>query len=617
MLEKINKPSDIKNLNFNDLSVLSEEIRNVIIDTVSKNGGHLASNLGMVEATLALHKVFDSPNDKIIFDVSHQSYTHKLLSGRYSMFSTLRQYGGMSGFTNRTESEHDILSEGHSGSSISAALGIATANNLMDKDDHVVAVVGDGSLTNGMIYEALNNCGDKKLNLIIVINDNEMSISKNVGGLHKYLTKIRTSNGYFTFKRKFEILLSAIPVIGKSIARMLKLLKDALKRMFVRDTLFEDLGLIYVGPVDGHNIEKMTRVLEEAKNKHQCCVVHMITKKGNGYTPAENEPRRYHGVGHFDAAYGIDPDDTGESFSSEFGKALCEIAEHDDKVCAITAAMGDGTGLYDFSQKYPSRYSDVGIAEEHAVTFASGLSLSGMKPVIALYSTFSQRVYDQLQHDVAVQNLPMVLCLDRAGLVPNDGITHQGIFDYSVFSSIPGTSIYSPATYSELGSILKDSLQNNERITVIRYPKGTEISCSEVFVKSEDPFISYTGNISQADAIIITSGRLTQNSYDAIKLLTDKFNVGVIKLLKVFPVNYSLIEDLIGKCKHIYILDENYIKGGLGEKISSNIRANAEIYIKAIEGFVDHGSLGDLMKHCGFTPEQIAEDITQILSQKA
>lgn len=611
MIENINRPSDIKNLSYEELTVLSDDIRKVIIDSVSKNGGHLASNLGMIESTIALHRVFDSPNDKIIFDVSHQCYTHKLLTGRYNSFNSLRQFKGMSGFTNRIESEHDIFSMGHSGSSISAALGIATANKLNGSNDHVIAVVGDGSLTNGMIYEALNNCADKKLNLIIMINDNEMSISKNVGGLHKYLTKIRTSKGYFTFKRKFEYYLSAIPLIGNSIARVLKLAKDAIKRMFVRDTIFEDLGLVYVGPVDGHNIEKMSRVLEEAKNKHQCCVVHVITKKGNGYTPAENKPYLYHGVGHFDAAYGIDPDGTGVSFSSTAGDILCKIAEKDEKVCAITAAMCDGTGLYGFSKQFPKRFFDVGIAEEHAVTFAAGLAVSGMKPVVALYSTFAQRVYDQLQHDVAVQKLPLTLLIDRAGIVPNDSITHQGIFDYSIFTSIPGANIYSPATYKELSDVLEYSTSKNEGISVIRYPKGSECIDLPQLIESGDHSISCTENIKSADIVIITYGRLTKIAFEVAESLSRTANVAVLKMLKVFPIDYKRIESLVSGCKLLYILDEGYIEGSMSEKIAYGIHTDAKILINAITDFVEHGSIGDLMDHCGFTTEQIIKQIKQ------
>jgi len=610
MLDNIKSPSDIKDLSYKELDVLSAEIRKCIIDTVSVNGGHLASNLGIVEATIALHKVFESPKDKIIFDVSHQSYTHKLLTGRYDSFSTLRKFGGMSGFTNRSESEHDILNEGHSGSSISAALGIATANKLNGKDNHTIAVVGDGSLTNGMIYEALNNCADEKVNLIILINDNEMSISPNVGGLHKYLTKIRTSNGYFTFKRKFEYFLSAIPLIGNSIARVLKLFKDALKRMFVRDTLFEDLGIVYVGPVDGHNIEKMCRVLEEAKNKHQCCVVHMRTIKGLGYRLAEESPDKYHGVGHFDAAYGIDPDDTGISFSTKMGEFVSELADHDDKICAITAAMCEGTGLGEFAKNHTDRFFDVGIAEEHAITFASGLSSVGMKPIVALYSTFAQRIYDQLIHDVAIQDIPLILTLDRCGLVPNDGITHQGIFDYSVFSTIPGVQIYSPIYYSELNDMLKTSSCCNNGITVIRYPKGSELS--ELPNMISDDYMEYTPNVKDAKTIIITHGRLTENALEAIKISDDPDAVAVLRLIRIFPLDFDKIQNLTENADLIYILDESYKEGSVGEKISANIKTNANIKISAINNFIEHGSVKELMEYCGFSPKQISDEIRSL-----
>ncbi len=616
MIESIKSPRDIKDLSYDELGFLCSEIRKKIIKTVSENGGHLASNLGMVEATVALHRVFDSPKDKIIFDVSHQCYTHKLLTGRYNSFSTLRQFGGMSGFACRDESEHDILSEGHSGSSVSAALGVATANKLRGNTDHTIAVVGDGALTNGMIYEALNNCGDKKLNLIILINDNKMSISQNVGGLHRYLNRIRTSNGYFTFKRRFEYYLSAIPVVGSSIARILKLSKDAIKRMFVKDTIFEDLGLVYLGPVDGHNIEKLSRVLNEAKNKHQCCVVHMVTKKGNGYSPAENEPSRYHGVGHFDAEYGLDPDFTGESFSTKMGEILCRIAEEDKAVCAVTAAMCDGTGLGEFADKFPDRFFDVGIAEEHAVTFAGGLSVSGMKPVVALYSTFAQRVYDQIQHDIAVQGLPLTVVLDRCGLVAGDGITHQGIFDYQIFSSVPDTVIYSPATYGELEALLRDTLSKNDGITFIRYPKGKE-SASPSFtrlIQNDDGSFAYTDNVQSADAVIITYGRLTEAAFDVMGNLSGKCNVGVIKLLRVYPLNFDDLSPLVSNCKMVYILDEGYRSGGVGEKLSAGLETNKKIVVNAVDGFIRHGLMTDLMEASGFTANQITDDIIRQLN---
>lgn len=367
-------------------------------------------------SSFALHKVFDSPKDRIVFDVGHQCYAHKMLTGRINELDTLRKYNGLSGFPSKNESEHDVLNEGHCGTSISAALGIAEANRINNNDSFVVAVVGDGALTNEMIYEALNNCSDKQLNLIILINDNEMSISQNVGGLHNYFSRIRTSKRYFSFKRRFEHLLRHIPFVGNSLAKIFKKIKDFFKRWFVKNNLFEDTGLAYLGPVDGHNIEKLITVLVEAKAKRCVTVVHMTTKKGKGYCYAEEHPEIYHSVSSFDREKGVNISEK-ESFSTCMGKELCMIAENDSTVCAITAAMCDGTGLTEFSKRFPDRYFDVGIAEEHAITFAGGLSVAGMKPLVALYSTFSQRVYDQLFHDICIQNLPIVLALDRCGIV--------------------------------------------------------------------------------------------------------------------------------------------------------------------------------------------------------
>ena len=465
MLESIHSPSDIQNLSKEELKILSSEIRNKILETVSENGGHLASNLGMTEAAIALHKNFHSPEDKIIFDVSHQSYAHKLLTGRFESFSTLRKKNGISGFTNREENEHDIFTEGHSGSSISAALGIAQANRLKGSDAYTIAVVGDGSLTNGMIYEALNNCAEQPLNLIIILNDNDMSISRNIGGLHDYLSKIRTSKRYYRLKKRTEKVLKAVPLVGTPLLVGSKKLKDATKRFFVKNNIFEDLGLIYLGPVDGHNFEKMDIVLQEAKSKHTCCIVHMVTKKGLGYSFSETEPDKYHAVAPFDLAKGVISAPS-ENYSAKAGEILCKKANADQTVCAITAAMCEGTGLASISKAHMERFFDVGIAEEHAITFAGGLAANGMKPVVFLYSTFAQRVYDQISHDIAIQKLPLLLAIDRAGLVAGDGITHQGIFDYSIFSSVPRTEIDMPETYAELENAFSEGLMN-DKISIV------------------------------------------------------------------------------------------------------------------------------------------------------
>lgn len=611
LLSNIKAPSDIKGLSYKEADGLAAEMREVIIETVSRTGGHLASNLGMVEATIALHRAFDSPRDKLVFDVGHQCYAHKLLTGRYDRFSTIRSLGGLSGFTNPRESEHDVLYEGHSGTSISAALGIATANKLRGDDSYTVAVVGDGSLTNGMIYEALNNCSDEKLNLIIVINDNEMSISQNIGGLHKYLSRIRTSKGYFTFKRGFERGLSRIPLVGYPMARFLKVIKDAVKHIFVSDTIFEDLGLIYLGPVDGHDIKKLSTVFEEAKMKHQCCVVHMITRKGLGYRDAEDRPDRYHSVGRFDVDGGIMSYSGGKTLSQTFGDELCRAASEDGRICAITAAMCDGTGLGEFAKRYPERFFDVGIAEEHAVTFASGLAVNGMKPVVALYSTFAQRVCDQLIHDTALQGLPLVLALDRCGLVAGDGITHQGIFDFPLFSAIPGVKIYSCADGNDIIAVLPRALAE-DGLSVVRYPKGEADGIADGELVNSELF-SYTPDIRTAGTVIITHGRMTATAL-AVRERLGAQRVGVIKLLRVFPVDFSALAELCRECKLIYILDEGYRAGGLGEKLTDGLchRVEARIFTRAIDGFVEHGGLAELFELCGFTEDRISDDIQKL-----
>ena len=609
--------SALKKMSMSELVDLSQNIREIIIDTVSKNGGHLASNLGMVEATIALHKVFDSPKDRIVFDVGHQCYAHKILTGRIKELENLRKYNGLSGFLNKNESEHDVLNEGHCGTSISAALGIAEANRINNNDSFVVAVVGDGALTNGMIYEALNNCSNKQLNLIILINDNEMSISQNVGGLHNYFSTIRTSKRYFSFKRRFELVLKHIPLVGNYLAKICKKIKDFFKLCFVKNNLFEDIGLAYLGPVDGHNIEKLTTVLDEAKAKQCVTVVHMTTKKGKGYCFAEKHPEIYHSVSPFDKEKGVNISEK-ESFSTYMGKELCKIAEEDNSVCAITAAMCDGTGLTEFSKRFPDRYFDVGIAEEHAITFAGGLSVAGMKPLVALYSTFSQRVYDQLFHDVCIQNLPIVLALDRCGIVAGDGVTHQGVFDYAIFSTLPNVTIYSPETFSELASAMRESFSNDD-ISIIRYPKGTEDITSkeqQAFDAFENNHYSTTRNAVDAEILIVTYGRITRQVFSAMQIIKDKYSVAILKLNKIYPINIDEFLPFFENKKVIYFVEEGIKSGGVSEKIAAQIRCydiSAQMHIKAIESYLPHGELYDLFEHCGLTPNIIAQDIMDTL----
>lgn len=607
--------SKIKNMSFSELESLAQDIRDEILDAVSKNGGHLASNLGMVEPTIALHRVFDSPEDVFVFDVGHQCYAHKIITGR--SLDSLRKYNGISGFLNKNESEHDILNEGHSGASISAALGIAEANRIKNNDSYVVAVVGDGSLTNGMIYEALNNCSNKKLNLIILINDNEMSISRNVGGLHNYFSTIRTSKRYFSFKRSFEWFLSHIPLIGKCLAKLFRGIKNLFKRLFVKNNWFENIGLTYLGPVDGNNIEKLTDVLEEAKTRQCVTVVHMRTKKGKGYKYAEDHPEIYHGVAPFDKNEGVHLSSK-ETFSTYMGKTLCEIAEEDSSVCAITAAMCDGTGLTEFSKLFPERYFDVGIAEEHAITFAGGLSAVGMKPLVALYSTFSQRVYDQLFHDVCIQNLPMVLALDRSGIVSGDGVTHQGIFDYSIFSTLPNVTVYSPETFSDLSVAMKESFAS-DNVSIIRYPKGSENISDEAlrdFKSFDNEHYSATYNAAESEVLIVTYGRITHQAYAAAQALKSKYSVGVLKLNRIYPINIEDLMPFFANKKLIYFVEEGIKNGGVSEKIISQMRCgnlSAKVHINALDEFLPHGELDDLLIHCGLDANSISREIISIL----
>lgn len=599
---------EIKNMSSKELDSLCDELREKIIKAVSKNGGHLASNLGMVEATVALHTVFNSPSDKIIFDVGHQSYAHKILTGREDALDSLRTFGGISGFPRREESEHDFLSEGHSGTSISSALGIAEANKLQGKKDYAIAVIGDGSLTNGLVYEALNNCAKKDLRLIVLVNDNEMSISKNVGGLPNYLSKIRVSRGYFRFKWITK-RLAVLPLFGKPFVRVGAWIKNLIRRITLKSTAFEDLGLDYIGPVDGNNISRLITVLEEAKRRARPVVVHIRTKKGFGYAPAEKEPSKYHGIGGFDPEKGVEAENE-ECFSSVAGKHLTMLADKDEKICAITAAMAEGTGLDIFEKAHPNRFFDVGIAEEHAITFGAGLSASGMKPVISIYSTFAQRVFDQTFHDVSIQKLPLTLLLDRCGLVAGDGITHQGIFDYPLFSSVPNAKIYSPETYSELKSLIDMSL-NGDDFDIIRYPKGTQKSYTPAkeMVYNEEKMLYYSKNIDSANRVIITYGRITDLANEVISKNSD---IALIKLLKIFPLDMNYLNSLLDGKELVYILEEGYIEGGVGQKISAQLNGAKKVGVHAVEGFVEHGSLNDLYNSCGFTVDKILSDINSI-----
>ena len=617
MLENINSPEDIKLLSKDELETLAAEIRGTIIRTVSDNGGHLASNLGFVEATLALHRVFDTPRDKIIFDVSHQCYAHKLITGRYDKFGTLRQYGGISGFTSPAESEYDTVYAGHSGSSISAALGFASSAKLTGSGAYAVAVVGDGSFTNGMIYEAINNCAEHPdLNLIIILNDNKMSISENVGGISRYLSHVRTSRRYLNLKRSLDDFLVKIPVIGYPVARVLKWFKDSFKRIFIRETLFENLGIPYIGLVDGNDIGRLENILSDAKERGGVWLVHIVTKKGLGYDDAEKMPEKYHSTGSFDPSAGLG-DECRDSFTSKFGEFLCQKAESDRSVYAVTGAMRDGTGLTRFSERFPERYCDVGIAEEHAVAYCGGLAASGMNPVFAVYSTFAQRVFDQVFHDVALDRAHITLALDHCGIVPGDGVTHQGIYDVSLFSPIPGTVIWSPETYAELDESLTMAL-GHDGVAVVRYPKGSEPDYDRSGFICHDGFTCRMPN-NAPDIVIVTYGIVTEEAVRAAEALSDEYSAGIIKLLRVHPINFSGIIPLIRGARLVYILEEGVQKGGVGETIAALAQQSGlpcRVVIRAVgDEFVPHGDRESLLRHFRFDAKSVSEEIRRKLEE--
>ena len=572
ILPTIKSPQDVKNLDERQLPLLAEEVRDTIISTVSKNGGHLASNLGVVELSVALHRVFDSPRDKIIWDVGHQVYTHKLLTGRYDSFSTLRQEGGISGFSRPDESEHDIVFSGHSSVSISTALGIATANKVAGNKNYAVAVLGDGALTGGLIYEALNNAGRMKdARLIIILNDNGMSISKNVGHLAKRLAVMRSRSGYFKLKAITEKAVSKIPLVGVRLSDKLFKVKTELKNVLYQSNFFEDLGVRYMGPIDGHNIEQLTVALEGAKLVESPVIVHINTVKGKGYAPAENNPSDFHGVSPFDCETGV-LNYNNNNFSEKFGEFLYNQAPKDRRICAITAAMSLGTGLRKFSEEYPDRVYDVGIAEEHAIPFALGMSKSGMMPVFVVYSTFLQRCYDQLMHDCALQNNKIVIAVDRAGIVGDDGETHNGIYDTAFFNGIPNISVFSPSCYSDLNNALVNCLYHIDGPCAIRYPRGAEPVMPDGYQCSGNDYDIF--GESDAPNVIVTYGRIFAEAYKAKKRLEkDGISVKIIKLNKIIPVPQESVFE-VKNSENVFFFEEGIRSGGIGESFASRMAEN-------------------------------------------
>lgn len=576
ILNKIVSPDDVKKLNKSEIDVLCDEVRNEIIDVVSKNGGHLASSLGAVELTVALHRVFSSPQDAIIFDVGHQSYTHKLLTGRFDKFNTLRKEGGISGFMRPDESEHDPFVTGHSSNSISAAYGIYKAKALSCKPGTAVAVIGDGAMTGGMAYEALNNAGARKSNFIVVLNDNKMSISRNVGAMSRAFTKLRNQKGYHKVKFAVSRLLLKIPLIGKPLNLFIYNVKEVFKSFIYRNNIFVSLGFNYLGPVDGHDIESMEELLTIAKSYDRPTLVHVVTTKGKGYCHAESSPQNYHGVAPFDVEKGKDKADK-ITYSDVAGEALCALAESNNKVCAITAAMTEGTGLKKFASSYRNRFFDVGIAEQHAVTFSAGLAKGGMIPFFAVYSSFLQRGYDQVLHDAAIANLPVKLLIDRAGIVGDDGESHQGVFDAAYLSTIPNVNIYSPCYYDELKSLIFATADNSE-LCAIRYPRGSENKNFDGEISGEYTVVSKKG-----EKAIVTYGKLFDEAVSAQKSLE---NTDIIKLNKIYPISNEVI-DIIKNYKNVYFFEEGIRSGGIAEHVGGRLleqEYKGEYKIYAIDG---------------------------------
>ena len=618
ILETIKSPEDVKRVSREELPVLCEEIRNKLLETVSENGGHLASNLCVVELTVALHRVFSTPEDKIVFDVGHQSYVHKLLTGRYAEFGTLRRAGGISGFTRRSESEHDAFGAGHSSTSVSAAAGLSVADKLNGSEAFTVAVVGDGAFTGGMIYEAINNCADKD-HLIIVLNDNDMSISPNVGGMSRYFSKFRSSAKYFRFKNGTKRAFSHIPFVGAPLIKGARAIKNGFKKLLLSQNYFEQFGLSYYGPVDGHDEKHIEAVLREAKQDGSCSVVHVCTVKGKGYPPAERHPDLFHGVGGFDVATGEIKNGKKESFSERFGKLICDRAEKDERIVAVTAAMPDGTGLCGFAAKYPERFFDVGIAEEHAMTFACGLAAGGKLPVFAVYSTFMQRAYDQLLHDAAIQRLHVVCMLDRAGLVGPDGATHHGIFDVSFSCPIPGVTVYSPDSFDSLEKCFDLALAANGPC-VVRYPKDCDPDYGENRFEG-DGAVDECGD-ERAENAVITYGRTTKTALEARDLLAARGIVAkVVRLTRLSPLPQEEIFGRIKHAKRVLFLEEGIKQGGVGERVGAALCESAlcgkiKYAVAAIEGFPSHGKNEWLFDECGISARAACEKLAAMCGEE-
>ena len=605
MLEKIQKPNDIKKIPADQLPALAEEIREFIIESLSKTGGHLASNLGVVELTIAMHRVFDLPKDKLIWDVGHQSYTHKILTGRKDGFETLRREGGISGFPKRSESDCDVFDTGHSSTSISAGVGYVRARELKKENYSVVSIIGDGALTGGMAYEALNNAASLKSNFIIVLNDNEMSITENVGGMSSYLSGLRTASAYTDFKMDVTKALNRIPGIGPGMVDAMRKTKSSIKQIIIPGMLFEDMGLTYLGPVDGHNIPQLIKTFQEAKRFEGPILVHVLTQKGRGYEPAMRHPARFHGAGPFDVKTGLPVGKSNPTYTDVFSTVMRKMGDRRKDVAAVTAAMMTGVGLKRFYNMFPDRCFDVGIAEEHAVTFAAALSLGGITPVVAIYSSFLQRAYDQIMHDVCMQNLHVVFAIDRAGLVGYDGETHHGIFDLSYLGSMPNMTILSPATLDQLEYMLDFAINKFNAPIAIRYPRGgTEAeNVPSAFTLGQAQCIQ-----NGSDVTIIATGRMVKRAEEVAKLTTK--SVEILAMPTIKPLDTKSIIDSAKKTGSVITIEDNVKIGGMGSMIGTLLEENHIDCKFKIFAFPDqpitHGSIDELDKLYGLDAKTIA-----------
>ncbi|MBE5826480.1 MAG: 1-deoxy-D-xylulose-5-phosphate synthase [Butyrivibrio sp.] len=609
LLDQINETGDIKNIPQNQYPELAQEIREFLIDKISVTGGHLASNLGAVELTMALHLALDLPKDKIIWDVGHQAYTHKLLTGRKDKFDTLRQYGGMSGFPKRSESDTDVFDTGHSSTSISAGLGMVKARDLKGEDYAVVSVIGDGSLTGGLAYEAMNNASKLETNFIIILNDNEMSISESVGGMGKYLNNMRTAQGYLNLKEDVYAQLKTNNKVVDSIRRA----KNSFKQLFVPGMVFENLGITYLGPVDGHDTAGLVKIIKEARKVKKAVMIHIKTTKGKGYEPAERHPARFHGTEPFLVENGLprNPRSTA-NYQDIFSTVMCKLGERDDKVVAITAAMADGTGLKRFRNIYPDRFVDAGIAEEHAVTYAAGLALGGFKPVFAVYSSFLQRAYDQILEDVCLQNLPVIFAVDRAGLVGSDGETHQGIFDLSYLSSMPNMHVLAPKNKWELSDMMKFAIRLGAPIA-IRYPRGNAYDGLQEF-RAPIEMGKCEPIYQEKDICLLAVGSMVRIAEDVRRILKERgLHVSLVNARFVKPIDTDYLKAAAGNHKLFVTMEENVATGGYGEKVREYVQDNRlDVNILSIaipDQFVTHGSVDKLRKELAIDAESVAERI--------